>query len=144
MYNMISIHVMGGLGNQLFQIFTALSYIIDHAVKIIIPYNRTAVSCVFRKTYWERGDFLDSLSIFTNMNVKNIDNNTLARFQKYKEPSFTYTPIPLFFENTMLVGYFQSYKYFEKNKNDLFSLLKLSKKKKQVLEKYEKYYIFKI
>jgi hypothetical protein len=61
---------MGGLGNQLFQIFTALSYIIDHAVKIIIPYNNTAVSCVFRKTYWGRGDFLDNLSIFTNMNVK--------------------------------------------------------------------------
>ena len=139
---MISIHVMGGLGNQLFQIFSALSYIIDHAVKIIIPYNSSADSCVFRKTYWGKGDFLDSLSIFTNIYTKNMDNNTLAHFQKYKEPSFSYSPIPQFCENTMLVGYFQSYKYFEKNKNNLFSLLKLSKKKKHVLEKYEKYKYF--
>lgn len=131
---------MGGLGNQLFQIFTALSYSIEHAIKIIFPYNTTSESCVFRKTYWTSSDFLDRLSIFTNMNYKNIDNNTLGRFQKYRECDFTYSPIPVFEENTMLVGYFQSYKYFEKNRSYLFSLIKLSEKKSNVLKNYSIYF----
>jgi hypothetical protein len=132
---------MGGLGNQLFQIFTALSYSIDHAVKIMFPYNPTAESCVFRKTYWNKNDFLDRLSIFTNMNYKNLDNHTLARFQKYRENDFTYSIIPKFHENTIMIGYFQSYKYFQKNQNYLFSLIKLSEKKNDILQKYSKYFI---
>ena len=131
---------MGGLGNQLFQIFTALSYSIDHGVKLIFPYNTTAESCVFRKTYWNIGDFLDRISIFTNIYNKNMDNHTLARFPKYREPDFTYNAIPDFQENIMLVGYFQSYKYFQKNRAYLFSLIKLSEKKNDILKIYEKYF----
>ena len=138
---MISIHIMGGLGNQLFQIFTALSYSIDNKMRLVFPYNTTSESCSFRKTYWNVDDFLDRLSNFTTLNKKHgINNDSLLSFSKYQENGFTYNKLPRFYTNTILIGYFQSYKYFEYNKECLFSLLKLSEKKKDIIIKYTEYF----
>ena len=39
MSNIVSIHLMGGLGNQLFQIFAVLSYCLEHSYKLVMPYS---------------------------------------------------------------------------------------------------------
>jgi hypothetical protein len=36
---MISIKIVGGLGNQLFQIFAIMAYGIQHNIKVIFPYE---------------------------------------------------------------------------------------------------------
>ena len=47
---MISILLQGGLGNQLFQLFTAISYDIDQKEKIVIPTEK--IDGHNRPTYW--------------------------------------------------------------------------------------------
>jgi hypothetical protein len=44
--------------------------------------------------------------------------------QIYNEPNFSYSTIPNFMLPTKIIGYFQSEKYFLKNKNQILSLFK--------------------
>jgi hypothetical protein len=125
---------MGGLGNQLFQIFTTISYGLDNERSIIFPYTEFLTTGVKRPTYWN--NFLYSLIPFTNLN-KNFHNNTLMKFPKYKEPFFHYTNIPNYQETEiMLYGYFQSYKYFQHNIKHIFTLLEIHAKQQNIIRDY--------
>jgi hypothetical protein len=126
---MISIDIQGGLGNQLFMIFSTLAYGLKHNIKTIFSLNRTHIIGINRPTYWDT--FLDGLSIFTTTNV---DINV---FTPFNEPTFSYSPLPIFNSiNTRLVGYFQSYKYFEPYKNNIYKLINLSEKQENIINKY--------
>ena len=100
----VSCYLMGGLGNQLFQIFNALSYGIDNNYNVVFPYT----------------------------------NSHLKYFPIYKEKNFTYNTIPQFDNNTeiMLYGYFQSYRYFQKNEINIFSLIKLDSQQDEIKHQY--------
>jgi hypothetical protein len=77
-----------------------------------------------RHTYWET--FLSSLKPF----LKNM--NEIPQLMFIKEKDFTYNPLPENFEEkmgTLLVGYFQSPKYFERCKEVIYKLLKIDLKK---------------
>jgi len=102
-HSMISILLQGGLGNQLFQLFTAISYALDQKEKIVIPSEK--IDGHNRPTYWT------SLLKRLKESVEKVD---VKKIQKLAESGFHYTPLPLV-PNVMLVGYFQSYKYFEKH-----------------------------
>jgi hypothetical protein len=86
--NIISCHLMGGLGNQLFQIFTTLRYakvnnkrfIFTDKIKLGINSSST-----IRKTYWT--SFLEQLRCHT-IALDNISFPTI-----YKEPEFKYRDI---------------------------------------------------
>lgn len=78
-----------------------------------------------KKTYWY--SFLKPLDIFCNTTVQ----PTIV----YREPSFKYSEIPIFQNNNQVVhiaGYFQSYKYFEKHRNQIFTLIHLDQQQKSV------------
>jgi len=98
----------GGLGNQLFMIFTCISKAIDENRDFtIFPiYNNSIRSYYFT-------------SILKNLLFKvapNIPDELI-----YKEPSFTYNQIP---DNLKIIrGYFQSPKYFDKNRNKIMDIL---------------------
>ena len=62
----VSIFLMGGLGNQLFQIFAVLSYCIKYGYNLVIPYLETLNTGEIRATYWN--NFLTGLKQFTNYN----------------------------------------------------------------------------
>ena len=64
----ITCYLMGGLGNQLFQMFTTIAYGIRHSKKIIFSYTPTLTTGTIRSTYWE--DFLQSIKPFTTFNTK--------------------------------------------------------------------------
>lgn len=113
-YKMIVCNIMGGLGNQMFQIFTALAYGIQHNTKVIFPYSPGTHE---RPTYWH--NFLKNLSVFTTSNP---ENNALVQetpnIARYNEQVFQYVPFPDFSgHNVLLYGYFQSPKYFEEPAN---------------------------
>jgi len=116
---------MGGLGNQLFQIFTALAEAIKQNVKIVFPFSDKLHIGVVRPTYWT--NFLNSLSIFTTANKDTgITNEDLNKFQVFGETEFSYNAIPDFNnENTIFAGYFQSWKYFHKYRTRIFDLIRL-------------------
>ena len=96
---MISIYLQGGLGNQLFQIFTAIAYAMDHHEKLVFPSFKADIDT--RPTYWDT--ILKRLKDGIDPKL-NCDTIT-----KHHEQTFHYTPLPKL-SNVMFVGYFQSYK----------------------------------
>ena len=123
---MIYIYIMGGLGNQLFQIFTGIAYALTNKIPFKIFYDKPDINK--RQNYWE--SFLNGLKNFTIMSkdVKNI--------LRYNEPFFHYNEIPKI-NNFMLYGYFQSYKYFEHYYKDIIKFLRLEKQKEDIKNKIE-------
>jgi len=136
---MISIDVMGGLGNQLFMIFATLAYGIQHNVKVVFPRDNCHKD-VNRTIYWDT--FLPELKLFTTGNPANqITEEQRAAFPKYREPGFDYRPFPDFgTQNICLSGYFQSPQYFAPVQSTIYKMIHLSDKKRDIREKYPHYF----
>ena len=126
-----TIEIMGGLGNQLFQIFTLIAY----SLKTRRPFyfeNKPITNGHRKKYYWDTA-LLDNLKKFVE-NSKKIDHF-------YNEHGFHYIPISIndhtvqSGKNIKLNGYFQSYKYFEEYKEDIFKLIQLKETQNIVKEK---------
>lgn len=110
---MITCKLMGGLGNQLFQIFTVISYSITHNIPFAFVYSDKVNIGRERPTYWN--NMLQSIKIYTNYN-----ENAYV----YNEPSFMFSEIPKM-PSVCLNGYFQSYKYFETNKETIAGICEI-------------------
>lgn len=126
MSSVVSCYLMGGLGNQLFQIFATISYGIDSGRVILFPFTPVLTTGTHRPTYWN--NFLKSFLLFTTNNPTNkFTNEALYSFPVINEHGFTYNKIPHAINNPVILlhGYFQSYKYFKHNQATLFSMLKL-------------------
>jgi hypothetical protein len=134
---MISIRVQGGLGNQLFMTFATIAYGMTHNVKTVFEYYYQVAA---RHTYWET--LLDGFKMFTTANPANgLTNDDISRFSVYMEPGFLYTPLPDFGSNNIyIIGYLQSFRYFEQCKAQLYSIMRLKEKKQAVFEKYSHYF----
>ena len=130
---MIYIEIMGGLGNQLFQIFCGIAYSLEN--KIVFKINNNKHDKVSpldnissRPTYWS--NFLCNLSNFT------YNNNINIPVPVYREQAyFKYSKIPYITQDFKLFGYYQSYKYFENQYNNIIKLIGLENQKKQIYEK---------
>ena len=132
---MIHIDLMGGLGNQLFQIFCAISYSFTHKIAFKIKatkFDRVSPldNVSKRPTYWD--SFLKNLKNFTHN--ENINVPTL------REPDFAYNAIPYYQHDFRVFGYFQSYKYFDQQYDKIIKLIRLDKQKQEIREKHEKYF----
>ena len=103
---------MGGLGNQLFQIYNTMALSIEMKTNFNFPNNKLETDKRSDK-YWN--SFLKELNKHTSfIDMKNL------KYYVYKETDFKYNKIQILPEvikkhdNIMLYGYFQSYKYFNK------------------------------
>ena len=114
---MITIEIMGGLGNQLFQIFALLSYSVKYKIPFYFELKQSNRSD--RPFYWD--NLLKSLRPFLKPAIN---------LPIYKEPHFHYSLIPYIEEPFKLFGYFQSYKYFKENEESIFRLLKIRETQK--------------
>jgi hypothetical protein len=109
---MIYLCVKGGLGNQLFQIFTAIAYALQENDNFNFFYYKN-IGC--RETYWD--SLLIHLKKYTNT-TNNVNVMTIT------EKDFSYNKLPNpFFKNILLNGYFQSYKYFEDYKKEILEMI---------------------
>ena len=127
---MITIEIMGGLGNQLFQIFHLISYCLTHKVPFYFEYKEKPIR-EDRPYYWY--NFLQSLKSFLK---KNYETNLPI----YREKGFDYNYIIPYSEigkPFKFFGYFQSYKYFKEKEEKIFKLLKLDKQIENIKTKYE-------
>jgi len=120
---------MGGLGNQLFQIFTTISCAINTRQKFMFFDTETlgGGQTIVRSTYWK--NFLSKLKIFTT--------KFLPQMMIIKEPNFSYNPLYLFThqgKDICLYGYFQSYKYFVNNFEFICKLIGIEEIKKNIIE----------
>jgi hypothetical protein len=129
---MITCNLMGGFGNQLFQIFATISY----AIKSRNQFKFLALetlggggSSTLRYTFWNT--FFSKLKPFL---IKELPLN----IEVIRENGFQYNNIPIhkFLEkDTMIHGYFQSYKYFEDSYSTICKVIGLDNMKETLLQK---------
>jgi hypothetical protein len=128
--NIIKLYLQAGLGNQLFMIFTTMSYAIDNGFNFVI-YSFNNYVLDGKKSYWN--------NLFDNLKFKitnKIDNN----IPLYEENKFEFEKIPSLNIDFNLKGYFQSYKYFEHNYEKIMQTLKIYDKINDVKNKYNHYF----
>jgi len=118
-------YLQGGLGNQLFQIFTAIAYAMEQREKLVFPEFKA--DHALRPTYWD--------TILKRMKEGVDPKLNCETIPKLLEETFHYTPIPIK-SNVMLVGYYQSYKYFEKQFEAIYKKLNLKMEQELVRTKY--------
>ena len=128
---MITCNLMGGLGNQIFQIFATISYAIKshNNFKFLALDKLGEGSTTVRYTFWEK--FFLNLKPFLIHNLPNLH-------YCIKENGFPYNELPIekmINKDIILSGYFQSYKYFESNYSIICRLIGLDKMKDVLLNK---------
>jgi hypothetical protein len=123
---------MGGLGNQLFQIFTTISYAINIKTRFafIDVEKLGGGQTIVRPTYWD--NFLINLKPFTS--------KAFPQMLLIKEAGFRYNDLNLYKyksqgQNICLFGYFQSHKYFSENFYKICKMIDLEQIKKTVISK---------
>jgi hypothetical protein len=122
---------MGGLGNQLFQIFATIS----HAIKAHVPFAFLNVESLGggegttkRHTYWN--SLFHRLSPFLK--------NNFPELKYVRENGFQYNSFNTQFfmgNDACLHGYFQSYMYFQEYYKQIYNLLDIEKQKNDVVKK---------
>jgi len=141
----VTIQIMGGLGNQLFQIFTLLGY----ALRQERPYFFEAEIRGPRKTvYWdnifralkpalEQPTMARTACWGVHRLLARLVSIPPARQRVFHEPHYHYAPIPRFAGrgDAKMVGYFQSYRYFDEHKAGIFRLLELESRKNEIRRK---------
>lgn len=118
-HNEVTIEVMGGLGNQLFQIFTLISYAIKYNKKFYIE-NRKA-SNINRPFYWD--NILQAMKPFIREPVN---------VPIYQERQFSYKELLNIKSKFKLYGYFQSHKYFYDKSETIIKMLGFNEMKKKI------------
>lgn len=130
-YKMITCNLMGGLGNQLFQIFATIVYAIKSKNKFQFLNVETLgiPPTTIRPTYWN--SFLSNLKTF-------LIEELPQPIHVIREKDFTFNELPvneMINTNVIIHGYFQSYKYFEEYYDLIYRMLGIEKKKTNLLSK---------
>jgi hypothetical protein len=133
---MLTCNLIGGLGNQLFQIFTVISYAIKykHMFKFINAEELAGNGSTKRKTYWKT--FLFKLSGFLFEQYPHFDivcNEKSFSFKELSHEILEYNNLTI-----MLSGYFQSYKYFQENFDIICRILNIAEKRLDIIEEVVK------
>lgn len=125
---MITCNLVGGLGNQLFQIFATISYSLLYKIPFGFLYKESLWDQFHnRPTYWH--SFLSPLA---NFNYESIPPMLPLREQNFMHNELP-SPVALKSENIVLSGYFQSYKYFAPFYQTICKLIRLDKQREKVL-----------
>jgi hypothetical protein len=129
--NKVSCVIMGGLGNQLFQVFTIMALSIKTKRGFIFP-NKKLGGDKRQDIYWD--------TLFTELKKDTFDFSiNKLKLPMYKETTFHYNdemqrhPLVTNPQNgIVLFGYFHSYKYFEKETSQIIKYMKLQEKKQNM------------
>jgi hypothetical protein len=130
---MIYIEIMGGLGNQLFQIFCGIAYSLEYKVPFKINISKFDLVSPLdniskRPTYWN--NFLSNLSKFTYQ-----EQIPIPTF--IEKTHFKFTKMPYITQDFKLYGYYQSYKYFDEQYSSICKMINLDNKKTIIFEKHK-------
>lgn len=116
---LVSAETMGGLGNQLFQVATAMALSYDHSCRVVFE-KITESASVFkpRPVYW------DTL-LHKVPTVHSTEYRKLS-FETYTEPQRLFKPIPMQKGRALrLTGYYQTAKYFDRYREKIQELFQL-------------------
>jgi hypothetical protein len=62
------------------------------------------------------------------------------RLPQYREPHHHYKEIPLFNQDMLLFGYYQSYRYFEDKKDYIVAILNIQQQQQDIKSQYSEYF----
>ena len=137
---MISSYLMGGLGNQLFQICAAMALSEQFKTPLKFVYSTELTVGTRRPTYWDT--LLSELKKYTTFNdisnktIFDKANSEILNSSVIKEQEFEYSPIILPTDckthKYILYGYFQSYRYFDTYFSKICDIIKLQQKQEYV------------
>ena len=131
---MITCQIMGGLGNQLFQICTTIAYAIQQKQSFGFVYSPFSIGMTKRSTYWD--DLLFNLKKYTYLSLDKQE-------RMIRETGFHYTELPNLFPpinddaTILLYGYFQSPKYFQKEWNQIHEMIDFDELKIKIRTKIQ-------
>ena len=117
----VTAHLMGGLGNQLFQIFATMAYALEHKMAFRFPYAEVLTTGKHRPTYWD--------TVFKSIRPFAGD---LPPVPRLPERGFSYTKIPAAGQSISLHGYYQSPQYFEAHLPMILRLLRIEEQRAAV------------
>lgn len=116
---MLTCNLVGGLGNKMFQIATTYSLALNNSDVCVFEFSEQANAHQNVTTYLD--------NIFRNINFGVSGCNIL-----HQEPYFHYSKIP-YTSNLRLLGYFQSEKYFNNNREDILKLFSIDDTNKEYI-----------
>lgn len=122
---------MGGLGNQLFQIFATISIALDLDTQFGFPDKEQL--CSKRHSYWN--SFLSRLKPFlkTEQSIVNLIDGKIVKETQFEYVDYRFERF--INENILFYGYFQSYKYFEHNYQTICDLIDINYAKNELIRK---------
>jgi hypothetical protein len=132
---MITPYLMGGLGNQLFQLCAviALGLQTNTPVVILSNYLENFNGRRDRPPYW------DTLFAGLSRYLQVVPKEKLQNILLIKDPVFHYTPIPtspiMVGRNVALHGYYQSEKYFKTQFETIYGMFGFQQLREDVLQK---------
>jgi hypothetical protein len=115
----------------------------QHGKSFIIPYSKELYDGDnVNKTYWET--LFDNIKPYTSGNgqfedIEHINQLLLIKHPVYHEKSFNYKLIEDGVDNVCFNGLFQSYKYFNDNKDKLILLFNIEHKQTLIRSEYFEY-----
>ena len=124
----ITTHLMGGIGNQLFQVFNLISYGLTNKMNFF-----------FEKRQPDRKDQLFYWDTLFKSLTSLLKEGPPMNLPLYKETDFHFNKLMPFYKihrTFRFYGGFQSYKYFSHKKYDIFKLIKLEEQREMVKHKY--------
>lgn len=129
---MITCNLMGGLGNQLFQIFSTIAYAIKsrNQFKFLGAETLGGDGCTLRYTFWKT--LLSNLKPFLIPNIPPCHTIREKGFH-YNELSI----IEMVNRDILIFGYFQSYKYFDTHYSTIYKVIGIEQKKQDLLNKLQ-------
>lgn len=119
----VSINLMGGLGNQIFQMIIGYSLCKKYNKQLIIKSKLNNPHSTLN--YFQ--------SIFRKLNIVSIIISNRYIFNEPDNGALTYYDIPNQ-KNIELIGYFQNEKYFSQYRNEIVNLLQMEDERKNKLQ----------
>lgn len=156
-----SCNLMGGLGNQLFQIFTTIAYARDNQIPFYFSSEYNLYIGTARHTYWNtflkglkempnvmrdpiKKDDLSNLntSVQEAFAIKGLNKRVGNQIMVLREKEFAYNNIySINLSNKKLIkeirlhGYYQSAKYFQGHRDAIFEMIRLFECKQDIIER---------
>lgn len=110
----VYVKLVGGIGNQLFQIANGYSYSKKYGKELFLDCSGWSGSQGLHPTVYKN-------TLYSNFNFKQSSENS----KDYTEQRFNYDEIPFICGDVNLIGYYQSKKYFEQFENEFKSLIQI-------------------
>lgn len=120
---LVSVKLMGGLGNNLFQIACCISYALKHGCDYCIPTVIENPHSIGQKVLFSNNLKYCEYGVVENINF---DGYEFSSHVYYKEPYFHYKEIPKYdCDRLYIFGYFQSWRYIEPYREEIIKILNL-------------------